>query len=69
MTKEEKRIFEEACNGFGFEPVERHPDGHYCQGCMAVHSPSTKMYTNGQRGLGKCLCRYQVISLFNPEDQ
>ena len=72
MTRtEEKRIFAEACNGFGFEPVERYEPEVYCTGCMTTHDRRTKMYTNGERGhsLGACLCRYQVVRLFNPEDQ
>ncbi len=68
MTTTEKRIFEEACNGYGFEEVEQEYDGLYCEGCMAVHKRPTKMYSNGERGLGRCLCRYQVIRLFNPEE-
>ncbi len=71
MTKtEEKRIFAEACNGFGFDPVEQYPEGLYCVGCMTVHKRPTKMYSNGERNsLGWCLCRFQVVRLYNPEDQ
>lgn len=72
MTKrEEKRVFAEACNGFGFEPVEQTPDGLYCEGCMTIHKRPTKMYAGGnaKSGLMRCLCRYQVVRLFNPEDQ
>lgn len=67
----DQRIFEEACNGFGFTEMERTPEGLYCVGCMTVHKRPTKMYTLGEHGhsLGKCLCRFQVIQLFNPEDQ
>ncbi len=67
LTKsEENRIFREACNGFGFEEVEQPADGTCCTGCYEVHKRPIKMYSNGQR---ECLCRYQVIRLYNPEDE
>lgn len=70
MTKtEEKRIFAEACNGFGFEPVEQTADGLYCTGCMVVHVRPTKMYTMSGSARRECLCRHQVINLYNPEDE
>lgn len=43
LTKsEEKRIFAEACTGFGFEETEQHVDGLYCTGCMFVHKRRPK---------------------------
>lgn len=68
-ASENNRIFREACNGYGFEEVQQQADGLYCQGCLTIHKRPTKMYSNGQRGLGSMLCKYQVIRLFNPEDQ
>lgn len=66
MTRTEgRRVFAEACNGFGFEEVEQTVDGLYCTGCLVVHKRPTKMYTNGAR---ECLCRYQVVRLYNPEE-
>lgn len=72
ITKsEEKRIFAEACNGFGFEEADMNSvDGLYCTGCMFVHKRPTKMYRMGGNAKDReCLCRYQVIRLYNPEDQ
>ncbi len=68
-TDTSDRVFKDACNGYGFEEVPQEPEGLYCEGCMTAHKRPTKMYSNGERGLGKCLCRFQVCRLFNPEDQ
>lgn len=66
MTRtEERRVFAEACTGYGFEPVEQTADGVYCTGCHVVHKRPTKMYSNGG---GECLCRYQVVRLYTPEE-
>lgn len=76
MKNSEKKIFEEACNGFGFEEIEQTADGIYCTGCYQVHKRPTKMYSNGpvdvfgipkQSGM-EVLCRFQVVRLYNPED-
>ncbi len=71
LTKsEQKRIFAEACNGFGFEETEQEADGLYCTGCMVVHKRPIKMYRMGGNARDReCLCRCQVIRLYNPEDQ
>lgn len=63
-----EKLFQECRDGYGFEEVEQQPDGLYCEGCMAVHRRPTKMYSNGDRGLGHCLCKFQVVRLFNPSD-
>ena len=65
LTKSEKnRIFNEACNGYGFEEVEQDIDGIYCTGCHRVHKRPTKMYSNGKEHL----CKHQIVRLYNPED-
>lgn len=61
---EEKRIFREAINGYGFQEVEQTADGVYCTGCHKVHKRPTKMYKNDR----DVLCRYQIIYLYNPEE-
>ncbi len=67
---QEKAIFKEACNGYGFEEVPQDIDGLYCESCMVVHKRPTKMYSNGDKhGLGKCLCRSAVVRFYNPDDQ
>ena len=63
MKKEEERIFNEACNGYGFEEVQQTADGLYCDGCFVVHKRPTKMYSNGR----DTLCKFQVVHLYNPE--
>ena len=60
------KIFREACIGYGFVEVPQTPEGLYCTGCFYVHKRPTKMYTNGHK---ETLCRFQVIRLYNPEDQ
>lgn len=67
LTRAEQ-IFKEACNGYGFEEIPVSVHGLYCEGCMVVHKRPTKMYSCSRTGLGKALCRVQVIRLFNPED-
>lgn len=59
-----QRIFQEACNGYGFEEIEQKVDGVYCTGCLTVHKRLTKMYSNGR----DILCRDQVVRLYNPEE-
>ena len=67
MNTKDEKIFEEACNGFGFEEIEQHPDGTYCTGCNTVHKRPTKMYKGGP-GNKEILCKFQVILLYNPEE-
>ncbi len=65
---EDRRIFEEAVNGFGFVEIEQHPEGQYCEGCCSVHKRPTKMYRCD--GWPKHLyCRHAVVRFFNPEEQ
>lgn len=69
MNTKEKKIFEEACLGYGFDEVGQTIDGTYCTGCNMVHKRPTKMYSNKHRHRGDTLCRYQVVRLYNPEEQ
>lgn len=62
---EERRIFKEACNGYGFAEVDQTPEGLFCTGCNTVHKRPTKMYGGHNK---ETLCRFQVVRLYNPED-
>ncbi len=61
----DKKIFEEAVNGYGFEEVEQRPDGLYCNACNTIHKRPTKMYKT-RCAPKELFCKYGIIRFWNP---
>lgn len=63
----DQKLFEEVCNGWGFELVEQTPEGVYCEGCLVPHKRPAKMYSCD--GGKTFYCKHAVLRFYGDSIQ